>query len=173
MHTTKRQRIDSAPAAGTSTTAPPAPTDTTPQEDPTADVAVADSPDSDDDDDIPSNPVEWVYEAIPPGEPVQFPHEKETPAVILIDPETAPTDPAELHITDEARRILNQLAQSLRFWRRSDDTITSSDYVSFLPTSKCRRSLLLLPLLSQSDLVGIVSNYVHKLTNRLIAHPTL
>ncbi|KAJ9552846.1 hypothetical protein OSB04_016891 [Centaurea solstitialis] len=55
-------------------------------------------------------------------------------AVNLIYPNTAPTDPSELHITEEARRILNQLTQSLRFWKRTDNIVTSAEYDTFLPT---------------------------------------
>ncbi|KAJ9545336.1 hypothetical protein OSB04_025043 [Centaurea solstitialis] len=125
----KRLRLDLPSGSGTA--AELTPNDTAPPTDPPADPA--DRSDSDDDD-IPPEAVNWVYEPIPVGTVVQFPHEKVTPAVNMIDPNTAPTDPSELHITEEARRILNQHAQSLRFWKRTDDIVTSAEYDTFLPT---------------------------------------
>ncbi|KAJ9545153.1 hypothetical protein OSB04_024860 [Centaurea solstitialis] len=131
----KRLRLDLPSTSGTA--ADTTPTDTAPPADQPADPAdrPTDVCDSDsDDDDIPSDAVDWVYEPIPEGVVVQFPHEKVTPTFNLIDPNTAPIDPSELHISEEAMKILNQFAQSLRFWKRTDNIITSAEYDTFLPT---------------------------------------
>ncbi|KAJ9539351.1 hypothetical protein OSB04_032084 [Centaurea solstitialis] len=133
----KRLRLDLPSGSGTA--ADDTPADTAPPAEQPADPASPEGRpmdvwDSDSDDDIPADAANWRYEAIPKDVPVQFPHEKETPAIDLIDPNTAPMDPSELRISDEARKILNQHAQSLRFWKRSDDIVSSAEYDTFLPT---------------------------------------
>ncbi|KAJ9566590.1 hypothetical protein OSB04_002556 [Centaurea solstitialis] len=98
----KTLRIDLTPASSSgSDSAPPA--TTTPQAGPTTDNA--ESPDSDDDQ--PLDVGEFVYQTILLDEVIQFPHEKTTAEVEMIDPDTAPTDPTEMHLTEEAKKILH------------------------------------------------------------------
>ncbi|KAJ9564618.1 hypothetical protein OSB04_000584 [Centaurea solstitialis] len=129
----KRARLDLPSGSGTA--ADDTPVDTTPPADQPADIAdPADPVNDDSDEEIPAEAANWKYEAIPVGTTVQFPHEKVTPAIDLIDPNTAPLDPSDLRISDEGRKILNQHAQSLRFWKRSDDVVSGTEYDAFLPT---------------------------------------
>ncbi|KAJ9542691.1 hypothetical protein OSB04_029197 [Centaurea solstitialis] len=142
----KRARLDLPSGSGTA--ADDTPVDTTPPADQPADIAdPADRRDSDSDEEIPAEAANWRYEAIPVGTTVQFPHEKVTPAIDLIDPNTAPLDPSDLRISDEGRKILNQHAQSLRFWKRSDDVVSGTEYDAFLPTVQTPEAFTGKPLL--------------------------
>ncbi|KAJ9562965.1 hypothetical protein OSB04_008125 [Centaurea solstitialis] len=101
----KRLRLDLPSGSGTA--AEDTPADTAPPADQPADPASpegrpTDVWDSDSDDDIPADAVNWKYEAIPKDVVVQFPHEK--------------------------------IAQSLRFWKQSDNIVSSAEYDTFLPT---------------------------------------
>src|SRR5581483_9045339 len=129
VQATKRLRIDLAPASGSGSSAAPA-SATTPSTAPSESIF---APYEDSDTETLDVKL-FHYESIPLDEVIQFPHEKTTTEVNIITPESAPTDPSELQIPDEARRILRSLAQSLRIYKRGDDIASSSDYNRLLPT---------------------------------------
>ncbi|KAJ9535518.1 hypothetical protein OSB04_un001351 [Centaurea solstitialis] len=124
----KRARLDLPSGSGTA--ADDIPVDTTPPADQPADIADPADPVNDDSDEESRQRQRTGDMRLSPW----FPHEKVTPAIDLIDPNTAPLDPSDLRISDEGRKILNQHAQSLRFWKRSDDVVSGEEYDAFLPT---------------------------------------
>ncbi|KAJ9558523.1 hypothetical protein OSB04_013137 [Centaurea solstitialis] len=129
VQATKRLRIDFPPASGSGSSSAPA-TTTTPPSAPSESAAI-----SYEDSDAETLDVKgWHYESIPLDEVIQFPHEKTTVDVDIVPPESAPTDPNELQIPEEARKILRSLAQSLRIYKKGDEIASSNDYNSFLST---------------------------------------
>ncbi|KAJ9544052.1 hypothetical protein OSB04_023759 [Centaurea solstitialis] len=77
---------------------------------------------------------QFAYQSILLDEVIQFPQSEPTVEVDMVVPESAPTDPSELHISEEARRLLARFAQSLRIYKKGDTIVSATDYDTFLPT---------------------------------------
>ncbi|KAJ9561223.1 hypothetical protein OSB04_006383 [Centaurea solstitialis] len=125
LQASKRLRIDFPPASGSGSSSTPAST-TAPQSAPSESAVLFYEDSVTETVDV----EEWHYESIPLDEVIQFPHEKTTADVDVIPPKSAPTDPNELQIPEEARKILRPLAQSLRIYKKGDDILSSSTRIT-------------------------------------------
>ncbi|KAJ9545332.1 hypothetical protein OSB04_025039 [Centaurea solstitialis] len=121
----KRLRIDFASASGSA----PATSASAPQTAPSRHQHFMEYPDEE-----PLDVEQFAYQSIPLDEVIQFPQSEPTVEVDMVIPESAPTDPNKLHISEEARRLLARLAQSLRIYKKGDTIVSATDYDTFLPT---------------------------------------
>ncbi|KAJ9544876.1 hypothetical protein OSB04_024583 [Centaurea solstitialis] len=130
VQASKRLRIDLQSASGSGSSSAPAST-TAPSSAPSESAADIPYEDSDTESLDMSG---WHYESIPLDEVIKFPHPAEIASVDVISPEAAPTDPSDLKIPEEPRRILRSLAQSLRIYQKGDDILRDADYDSLFST---------------------------------------